>query len=90
MGREDTKSRREERRAQVARERAEYLENLVRDKRIRGRQTFSAKARKGDALEIRFQFSGVPVPVARPDDPDGDALVRATKDAKPEKDQKVN
>jgi hypothetical protein len=90
---EETRKRREARRAQVAREKAERLERLAREAASRGHSVFRAKARKGDALEIQFQFSGVPVPVADPNNPDGPALVRAT-DAmrvlKPKDDQNVN
>jgi len=44
-------------------------------------RVFSAKARKGDAAEVKFRFSGIVVPVEDPDDP-SDGLKEKTKAAK--------
>jgi len=76
--REQTKERRDERRAAVAREREERLKELQVAAKGRTRKSFTAKARKGDKAKLDFTFSGLPVPVDHPDDPDGKALVRHT------------
>ena len=71
MTKAERKERRRQRREQVALERdARQQEREAAGLRKKlGRRIFTAKARSGDALTIRFEFSGIPVPVDDPSEP---------------------
>lgn len=78
MSKEDTKRRRAERRAQVARERAERQVKREREFLSRKRRHFKARFRKGEPFLVDFTFSGIPVPVDDFENPDGKHLSQMT------------
>ena len=72
---EKNKERRRLRREQVAQERADRQREIVEKRRAAGpRLLLTAKARRGDALEIRFDFTNAVVVPVNPgaDDPTED------------------
>ena len=72
-----TAERRKERRDKLALEKEEHLALIAKKRKGRHvfRHVFTAKGRKGDALTIRFEFSGIPIPVK---DTEGTSLKRDT------------
>lgn len=56
----DSKQRRKRRRTRNEDRRAQAMAPSSGDARVR--RSFSAKARRGDAVEVSFEFSGVAVP----------------------------
>jgi hypothetical protein len=70
MGRkEDNQERRKRRREEIAKQHEE--EQRAREARaLTGRRHFFGKARKGDAVQVDFTFSGVPVPFTSEEEPD--------------------
>ncbi len=90
MSKEDTKRRRAERRAQIARERAERQAKREREFLSKKRKHFKARFRKGEPSFINFTFSGIPVPVDNPENPDGKHLSQMTDLLKYQKNQEGN
>ena len=80
MSREENKLRRAVRRAQVAFERAKKQKARERAALLNSRRTFVARCRRGGTPLVKFTFSGVPVPVGNPNNPDGELLVQMTND----------